>query len=562
MNRKERRQLRRAVEREQERSLTNMEDAGEEVQAEAGPSTSNMESQDLLKLRARMEYEDKYRAHFYIATLTSEHEEKMKEKDAIIQRLRKEKSNVYSGLQEKARQSVRDEIEHQTTANSFLRGQVENIKTQNQVNVQPLLEQIAILKQDLKKEQEEKESLKSSLETSEAATAAVLEISAEQLDKQKNELDSEVSSLKKALDNEKKKVEALERERQQLTTEVSGLKRALRDYQNVEQEKVGLQSTVKDLRSNLSQEKRVTETLRSKVNELSHKTQEQEETSRALNQKLETVTNVFRAAIQRCQTAMNSAVAQKDHLATIVDNTNKEMEALKLKHSEEVSSEQEQRRLLQEKIQELSEALSASDQNNTDLEKQRLELQEALREKEQDLKEALREKEQDLKEALREKEQDLKEALSEKEKEKQEALREKEEEKQEALREKEQDLKEALSEKEKEKQDALREKEEELQSLKRREKEVVLLWLLSKSRGVRGPGSNMDQDTVGGLGTGDWVRADPVSHRPTGPAVRGQYSEQSCMELQRLQRIQNRPILWREEIWFSLSENGFVNVQS
>uniref|UniRef100_A0AAV2L4P8 Uncharacterized protein n=1 Tax=Knipowitschia caucasica TaxID=637954 RepID=A0AAV2L4P8_KNICA len=500
MNRKERRKLYRAVEREQERSLTNMEDAGEEVQAEAGPSTSNMEDtgvevqaeagpstsnmedagvevqaeagpstpntesqqdqpevqeesteqdpanlsredllkeRDLLKLRARMEYEDKYRAHFYIATLTSEHEEKMKEKDAIIQRLRKEKSNVYSGLQEKARQSVRDEIEHQTTANSFLRGQVENIKTQNQVNVQPLLEQIAILKQDLKKEQEEKESLKSSLETSEAATAAVLEISAEQLDKQKNELDSEVSSLKKALDNEKKKVEALERERQQLTTEVSGLKRALRDYQNVEQEKVGLQSTVKDLRSNLSQEKRVTETLRSKVNELSHKTQEQEETSRALNQKLETVTNVFRAAIQRCQTAMNSAVAQKDNLATIVDNTNKEMEALKLKHSEEVSSEQEQRRLLQEKIQELSEALSASDQNNTDLEKQRLELQEALREKEQDLKEALREKEQDLKEALREKEQDLKEALREKEEEKQEALREKEE-LQNVLREKEQ----------------------------------------------------------------------------------------------------------------------------
>uniref|UniRef100_A0AAV2L9B5 Uncharacterized protein n=1 Tax=Knipowitschia caucasica TaxID=637954 RepID=A0AAV2L9B5_KNICA len=149
MNQKERRQLRRAVEREQERSLTNMEDAGEEVQAEAGPSTSNMEDtgvevqaeagpstsnmedagvevqaeagpstpntesqqdqpevqeesteqdpanlsredllkeRDLLKLRARMEYEDKYRAHFYIATLTSEHKEKMKEKDAIIQR--------------------------------------------------------------------------------------------------------------------------------------------------------------------------------------------------------------------------------------------------------------------------------------------------------------------------------------------------------------------------------------------------------------------------------------------------------------------------------------------
>uniref|UniRef100_A0AAV2K881 Uncharacterized protein n=1 Tax=Knipowitschia caucasica TaxID=637954 RepID=A0AAV2K881_KNICA len=379
--------------------------------------------------------------------MTSKHEEQMKEKDAIIQRLRKEKSNVFSGLQEKARQSVRDEIQQQTTANSFLRGQVENIKTQNQVNVQPLLDRIAILKQDLKKEQEEKESLKSSLETSEAATAAVLEISVGQLDKQKNELESEVSSLKKALDTQKKNVEAVERERQQLTTEVSGLKRALRDCQNVEQEKVGLQSTVKDLRSNMSQKKKVTETIRSKCNELSHKTQEQEETSRALNQKLETVTNVFRTAIQRSQTAMNSAVAQKDQLATIVDNTNKEMEALKLKHSEETRITQTWKS-----------------------------------------KEVLREKEQDLQEALRAKE-GQQEALRAKEKEKQEALREKEEEeKQKALREKEEEKKEALREKEEEKQEALREKEEEQQCLKTR-------------------------------------------RRPMDPAVRGQYLEQSCMEL-------------------------------
>uniref|UniRef100_A0AAV2JS09 Uncharacterized protein n=1 Tax=Knipowitschia caucasica TaxID=637954 RepID=A0AAV2JS09_KNICA len=397
MNHKEHRTLRRALEREQAQSQTNAEDAGEEVQQEVGPSTSNMEPQvqqeqpevheestnqnptdrsreeiDRLKLRVQMEYEERYKAHVIIATMTSQHTEQLKAKDAIIRRLRKGKNYVFSGLHEKAQQAVQDEIRHQATANSFLRGQVESLKSQNQANVQSLQDQISILNQELKKEQEENKNLKSSLEI----------------------------------------MEALERERQQLTTEVSGLKRALGDNQTLQQEKVDLQSAVKDLRVNLSQEKKVTDVLRSKVNDLSHKIQEQEEISQALNQKVITQTSTFRTAIERCQTAITCAAAQKDQLAVTVDNTKQEMEVLKLKHSDEMSAEQQQRSLLQERIEELSKALSASDLEKGEsaihsatvppLPKQRLELQEALRAKEE-LQETLRTKEEELQETTSQK---------------------------------------------------------------------------------------------------------------------------------------------------------------
>uniref|UniRef100_A0AAV2MBV6 Uncharacterized protein n=1 Tax=Knipowitschia caucasica TaxID=637954 RepID=A0AAV2MBV6_KNICA len=449
MNCKERRNLCRAL--EQAQSQTNAEGAGEEVQKEAGPSTSNMVETQVQQEQPEVPEESTNQN----PTDQSREEEidRLKLRVQIEYEERKEKSDVFSGLQEKARQSVQDEIQNQATANSFLRGQVESGKNQNQTD---------------------------------------------QLDKQKQELEREVSSLKQALNTEKNKVEALERERQQLTTEVSGPKQALGDYQTLQQEKVGLQSAVKDLRLNLSQEKEVTDVLRSRVNDLSQKIQEQEEISQALNQKVQTQTSTFRSAIERCQTAITCAVAQKDQLTTTVDSTKQELEALRLKHSDEMSAEQQQRSLLQERIEELSKALSATDQNNSDLEKQRLELQGTLRAKEDELQETLRAKEEEPQGTLRAKEEELQETLRAKEEELQGTLRAKEEELQETLKAKEEELHHHHQ------LDHHQSEEEE------EEEEVVLLWLLSARRGIRGPGSNTDQDTIR---PEDSVRADHVFHR-------------------------------------------------
>ncbi|XP_055006812.1 ELKS/Rab6-interacting/CAST family member 1-like [Boleophthalmus pectinirostris] len=384
-----------------------------------------------------------------------------------IQRLKKEKASAFSKQKEEARMELQEEIKRQANANSFLRGQLEQVNRKAEGKAQYLLDniarkdeqekdlraQITALTQELEKEQVEKQNLvhlvaelKSSLNEKKQAPATA-ESRADVLEtfwKEKEELMAEVSVLRRALTQEQRaskkalcqlelqqsvnnvltmdgstlkfalaekqssvrelqdQLEAVERNNQLLTTEVTGLRSALIEeqknhqqvqakLQTLQDEKRGLESTVAALRSTLTEERHSIGVLRS--GDKDQIITEQKAKAHALNQSLQTERVTFKAVIEQCHAAYASVLRQKDQLIQQVRDTHQEMEKLRVQHRSELSalqgSEEQKRNTLQEKIQELSAALTSSEEMNSALKRQNQVLLDIMETKEEEAKETI-----------------------------------------------------------------------------------------------------------------------------------------------------------------------------
>ncbi|XP_055015603.1 trichohyalin-like [Boleophthalmus pectinirostris] len=383
LSRKQRRTQRRALLQEEEDQTTNkdnllqvsQEDLLKEIQMLRAQLREEQEENEKERALHQEQYERKY---VYAENLQKQ-----------IHRLKREKSTAYDKQMKDVRAEVKDELKGQTTANALLRGQLGQVKLQEK----ELKDQIATLTQHLEKEQVEKQDLmrlvaelQSSLKEKDQTAAAaqtrvdiLVQTELQILLDEKVSLESTVAELRSALCVEKQSVEVLhgrEKEQSQIIREEKAKSQALNQTLETElqillDEKVSLESTVAELRSALCVEKQSVEVLHGREKEQSQIIREEKAKSQALNQTLETERKTFSAVIERCHTTYASLLHLKDQLAQKLNNSKQETEQLKVQHQDELSAlqstEENKRALLQDKIRELSEALTSSEQTNQEL---------------------------------------------------------------------------------------------------------------------------------------------------------------------------------------------------